>query len=323
MSSIFWVLLRALAGLAIPLAALPVLAQKQIAITLDDLPVATYSQNPEPAAIKAQQEITAQVLAVLRRHHVPAMGFVNEVKMNAPGARDTYAAMLQAWLDAGMELGCHGYSHLALSQTSLEAYEADFARGTVITPLMMKQAGKVERYYRYPFNDTGDTLAKRDGFVAYLAAQGYAIAPMTLENDDWMYAALYDSALAKKDAATAARLREAYLSENALKIAFVEDLGGREFHRAIPQIADLHVNRLNADALDALLTQFEAHGYSFVSLETALGDTAYSTKDAYVGSAGISWLERWAPTLGVKGEYAGDVDPPQWVRKAYKAISEQ
>jgi hypothetical protein len=51
-------------------------AQKQIAITLDDLPVATYSQNPAPEAIAAQQEITRSVLASLQKHHVPAIGFM-------------------------------------------------------------------------------------------------------------------------------------------------------------------------------------------------------------------------------------------------------
>jgi peptidoglycan-N-acetylglucosamine deacetylase len=293
-------------------------AQKQIAITLDDLPVATYSQNPAPEAIAAQQEITRSVLATLQKHHVPAIGFVNEVKLNTPGARDAYAALLQSWLDAGMELGCHGYSHLYLSDTTLAEYEADFARGTVITPLLMKQAGKREHYYRYPFNDTGDTAEKRDGFVAYLAQQGYEPAPMTLENDDWMYAALYDQALQKSDHALAARLRDAYLAENEQKIAFVERVASEEFHREIPQIADLHVNRLNADALDALLAQFEHHGYKFVSLTTALAGPAYATKDLYVGRGGISWLERWALALGIKDNFRDDADPPAWVMQLYK-----
>jgi peptidoglycan/xylan/chitin deacetylase (PgdA/CDA1 family) len=294
-------------------------AQKQIAITLDDLPVATYSQNPAPGAVHEEQEITRSVLATLQKHHVPAIGFVNEIKLNAPGARDAYAALLQSWLDAGMDLGCHGYSHLYLSDVSLTAYEADFARGTVITPLLMKQAGKRERFYRYPYNDTGDTAEKRDGFLAYLALQNYSVAPMTLENDDWMYASLYDRALQNTDAAMVARLREAYLSENEQKIAFVERVATEEFHRNIPQIADLHVNRLNADALDALLEQYEQHGYKFVSLDAALADPAYATKDTYSGRGGISWLERWAPSLGVKDGFRDDTDPPGWVMQLYKA----
>jgi peptidoglycan/xylan/chitin deacetylase (PgdA/CDA1 family) len=300
------------------LLAISAVAQKQIAISLDDLPVATYSQNPAPDAIHAQQEITRAVLATLEKHHVPAIGFVNEIKVNTLGARDAYAAMLQSWLDAGMELGCHGYSHLYLSDTSLADYEADFARGSVITPLLMQQAGKRERYYRYPFNDTGDTREKRDGFLAYLSEQKYDVAPMTLENDDWMYAALYDQALRNSDAALAGRLRDAYLAENEQKIAFVERVAEEEFHRSIPQIVDLHVNRLNADTLDALLAQYERHGYKFVSLETALADPAYATEDLFIGRGGISWLERWALALGVKDGFRDDTDPPAWVMQMYK-----
>src|SRR5580698_4183542 len=84
-------------------------AQNQIAIMVDDLPVASYSQNPQPAAVREQQEITQKILATLRKHNAPATGFVNEIKINTPGARDAYAALLQLWLDAGMDLGCHGY----------------------------------------------------------------------------------------------------------------------------------------------------------------------------------------------------------------------
>jgi peptidoglycan/xylan/chitin deacetylase (PgdA/CDA1 family) len=305
---------------AVFLASASAYSQNRIALTFDDLPVATYSQTPEPAAIAEQQAITGEMLSALRKHHAPATGFVNEVKVNTPGARDAYAAMLQAWLDAGMDLGCHGYSHLYLSDVTLQAYEDDFARGTVLTPLLMRQAGKTERYYRYPYNDTGDTLEKRNGFRAYLGTHQYQVAPMTLENDDWLYAALYDDALRRHDSAMAAKVREAYLAENEEKIAFVEQLAGREFHRAVPQIADLHVDRLNADMLDSLLAQFERHGYKFIALGDALADPAYATQDPYVGRAGISWLERWAPVLGVKDPFAGDGDPPKWALDAYKAM---
>jgi peptidoglycan-N-acetylglucosamine deacetylase len=257
---------------------------------------------------------------VLAKHHAPAIGFVNEIKLNTPDARDAYAAMLQQWLDAGDELGCHGYSHLALSDVTLEAYEADFYRGTVITSLMMHQAGKRERYYRYPFNDTGDTAAKHNGFSAFLTAQHYDPAPMTLENDDYLYSALYDDALKRNDAATAARVKQAYLDENAKKTAFIEATSMDEFGRLIPQIADLHVNPLNADALDDLLTQFEQHGYKFISLDAALADPAYKTPDNYIGRGGISWLERWSVALGKPMHFPNDPDPPKWALDAAKAL---
>ncbi len=296
-------------------------AQKTIAITLDDLPVSTYSQNPAPEAIRAQQEITQKILSALTSHHAAATGFVNEIKLNTPGARDAYAALLQSWLDAGMDLGCHGYAHLALSATPLAAYEADFYRGTVITPLMMKQAGKREHYFRYPYNDTGDTREKKESFEAFLKDQKYDVAPVTLQNDDWMYSVVYDHEIAQGDAAGTKRLLDAYLDETQRRIAFNEQLSQSEFHRVIPQVLDIHVDALNAQALEALLSQFERDGYKFVSLDNALADPAYKTPDTYVGNGGISWMERWLPSLGKPMDYRGEPGAPAWVLQLYKQFS--
>lgn len=310
----FWLLVL----LAVPAAAQQ---SKSIAITMDDLPVSSYSQNPAPDAIRLQQEITLNILATLTRHHAPATGFVNEIKLNTPGARDAYAAMLQSWLDAGMDLGCHGYAHLALSATAIDAYEADFYRGTVITPLIMKQARKREHYFRYPYNDTGDTKEKKESFEVFLKAQQYDIAPVTLQNDDWMYAKLYDNAIASNDHSTAQSLVNAYLDENQHKLTFIEQLSQSEFGRSVPQVLDIHVTAMNAATLEGLLTQFERNGYKFVSLEDALADPAFKTPDTYVGNGGISWMQRWLPALGKPIDDHGDPGAPPWVVKAYKDLA--
>ena len=66
---------------------------------------------------------------------------------------------------------------------------------------------------------------------------------------------------------------------------------------------------------------WEKKGYKFVSLETALGDAAYRTRDEYVGSAGISWLHRWQPAMGKKMDFSGDPAPAQWVQDDYKKLT--
>ena len=65
----------------------------------------------------------------------------------------------------------------------------------------------------------------------------------------------------------------------------------------------------------------EKKGYRFVSLETALNDAAYQTRDEYVGSAGISWLHRWQPTLGKRMDFSGDPEPAPWVQDDYKKLT--
>jgi len=294
--------------------------QKTIAFTFDDLPVSAIGQNPEPESRRQATEITEKILATLKKHNIRATGFVIEMSLNTPGARDFYAGLLDDWLRDGHLLGHHGYSHLQFGEVTLSAYEDDFLHGDVIVPLLLDYRGIKERYYRYPYNDTGDTAEKKNSFLAFLAAHGYAPAPMTFDNDDWMYASLYDDALTRKDLASAQRLKEEYLVESQRKIAFIEKLSEMDFHRQIPQVADLHVTQLNADLLDDLLSLFESNGYRFISMQEALADPAYKTEDQFVGSDGISWLLRWQPALGIPIDYDDDLEAPKWVQDAYTAL---
>jgi peptidoglycan/xylan/chitin deacetylase (PgdA/CDA1 family) len=80
-----------------------------VAVTIDDLPANMFRGD-----LSDWQEMTAMLLAGLVRHEVPAIGFVNEGKLYIDGAPDpdpAYVALLQAWLDAGLELGNHTFSH--------------------------------------------------------------------------------------------------------------------------------------------------------------------------------------------------------------------
>jgi peptidoglycan/xylan/chitin deacetylase (PgdA/CDA1 family) len=157
---------------------------RTIALTFDDLPVSTIGQNPQPEYEALASNITTKILSVLKNHNAPAIGFVNEVKLNTPGARDFYCGLLTNWLAAGELLGNHGYNHLEFGRVPLQQYEDDFLRGDVITPLLLDYRGVKVRYYRYPYNDTGDTVEKKRGFLKFLEAHDYQPAPMTFENDD-------------------------------------------------------------------------------------------------------------------------------------------
>jgi hypothetical protein len=118
-----------------------------------------------------------------------------------------------------------------------------------------------------------------------------------------MYSELYEDVSTRNDGAARANLRKAYLDESEQHITFIESLAQGSFHRQIAQIADLHVNELNADVLDDLISLFENHGYKFIALQDALADPAYQTMDDFVGADGISWLLRWQLALGKPIDY--------------------
>lgn len=78
-----------------------------MAVTIDDLPVAPPGRH----TTAQQAEITDRLLAALAAHDAPAIGFVNESKLEVDGAVDPLRAeLLERWLAAGHELGNHGYA---------------------------------------------------------------------------------------------------------------------------------------------------------------------------------------------------------------------
>ncbi len=296
--------------------------RRTIALTFDDLPFAVAGNDQAPGTLAEVQRVNAAILKTLASHHAPAIGFVNEIKLNVSSERDARAAVLEEWLDAGLNLGNHTYSHPALSQTETAAYEDDFVRGTTITSAEMKAAGKTEKYFRYPYLDTGKDASQQKAIIAFYTSRGYQNAAVTAQNEDWLFNVPYSEAVSKHDAAEQKHIAEAYLQHTDDQLAYSEELSRRLFGREIAQVMLLHVDELNADHLDAVLSLMEKRGYTFITLEQALGDLAYSTRDDYVGPDGLIWLERWRIALG-KPIRLSEPSTPQWAQDAYQRITGQ
>lgn len=295
---------------------------RTMALTFDDLPFAVPGDDQAPGKLADVQRANARILKILAAHHATAIGFVNEIKLNVDNERDARAALLRQWLGAGMDLGNHTYSHPALSEIETAKYEDDFVRGTVITSAEMKTAGKAERYFRYPFLDTGKDKAQKQTIIAFYTSRGFVNAPVTVQNQDWLFNVPYSEAVSKHDAAEQKRIADAYLRHTSDALAYAEVLSKHSFGRQIPQTMLLHLDQLNADQLDAVLSLFEERGYRFVSADEALRDPAYATADDYVGPEGLTWLERWQIAMGKPVE-SDEPKPPKWARDAYRRITGQ
>jgi peptidoglycan/xylan/chitin deacetylase (PgdA/CDA1 family) len=272
---------------------------RRVAITIDDLPGATASVAGGDLA--AVQAMTAKLLAALKASGAPAIGFVNEDKLAPDGAREAArVALLTAWLDAGMELGNHTYSHPDLHRVPLADFEKDTVRGEEVTKGLLAARGKSLEYFRHPFLHTGRDLETRRGLEEFLAARGYTIAPVTHDNGEWIFARAYALTINRGDTAGQKRLFEAYVSYMDAKFDYFERESRALFAREIPQVLLIHANSLNADAFPALAAMMRKRGYAFVALAQALADPAFRSPDTYVGAGGISWLHRWALTRGGK-----------------------
>ncbi len=294
-------------------------ASKAVAITVDDLPGAVPGTGQAVGDLKDLQRINQRIPEILKAHHAPAIGFVNEWKLQVSGERDARVALLQTWLDAGLTLGNHTYSHASFQTTPLAQYEDEVIRGEVVTRALMKAAGREEMYFRHPFLQTGPTAEAKTAFEQFLKAHGYQVAPVTVDNDDWMFNDVLGTAIETKNKRLAEEAKSAYLDHMNAAFDYYETVSRSLFHRDIPQILLIHDSELNAKCLDTALTNLERRGYRFVLLNEALADPAYATPDLFVGPQGISWLSRWKLAFG-QSPWNSDPDPPAWVVKMSNEI---
>jgi peptidoglycan/xylan/chitin deacetylase (PgdA/CDA1 family) len=272
-------------------------AQRTMAITFDDLPYASVPSEDDAALA----DLTARLLQALQAAGIPAVGFVNESRLSREGSLlPARVNLLQAWLDAGHELGNHTYSHVSLNRVPFDAYTANVLQGEAVTRPLAQAAGRPLRWFRPPYLHLGQTAAVRADFDAFLAARGYRVAPVTVNHSEWVFAVAYARARAQGDAEAAQRIADVYLPYMEAELARAEQLALDRFGRAIPHVLLLHANALNADHAGALTARLQQRGYRFVALDAALQDSAYATPLGTTLIEGESWLEHWSRAAGLR-----------------------
>ena len=288
--------------------------QRYIAITIDDLPVVTIQDG-----LSVRQEITKKLLAKITAAKVPAIGFVNENKLYTNGKLDDAKVdLLRRWLDAGLELGNHTFSHLSLNSNPLEKYEDEILKGETVTKQLLAAKNQRIRYFRHPYLMTGKTLETKQKLAEFLTAHGYKIAPVTYDNDDYVFARAYDIAKRNGDAKLQEQVGAAYVPYLESKFDYWERQSVKLFGREPKQTLLLHANSINADYFDKVAEMLQRRNYKFISLDEALTDDVYKLPDTWVNNAGISWLHRWAIEKGKDQVLKAEPDVPAFIMDAYK-----
>jgi len=285
---------------------------RTIAVTIDDLPVVSTRRD-----LKNRQEITKKLLAHIKKAKVPAIGFVNENKLYRDDKRvEAEVDLLRMWLDAGLELGNHTYSHRSADAIDVKAYTDDILRGEVITKELLKAKGREIRYFRHPFLQTGSDMKVKTAIYKFLSEHNYTVAPISFDNADYIFSRAYDNAFDKKDVKLMKQVGDAYVPYMEKKLDYWERQSMKLLGREISQTLLIHANFINSDYFDDLAAMFKRRGYRFVTLEEALKDEAYRLPDNFTRRAGISWLHRW--TLDKGREYVLPDEPmvPGFVLKA-------
>ena len=319
-------LLRALPLLLLSLAAQAAEVDRRIAVTIDDLPWARVDEIV-PVDLQARH---AALMAQLRQADVPVVGFVNENKLEVDGqVQPARVQMLRDWLDAGYVLGNHTYSHMDRNAKGVAAFQQDFLRGeTVLRPLLAER-GRVPQWMRHPYLRAGRTAEERVQMDAFFKQHGYRVAPVTVDNGEWVWAFAYANVMNEQPdsaarEATLAQLRKGYVPYMLNKLDYYEKQSQALLGYALPQVWLMHANELNAATFAELVAATQRRGYRFVSLDDAMRDPAYARgAEGYNGRYGPSWLHRWAMAeKKPKDFYAGEPVVPKWVMQLAKVDSE-
>lgn len=259
-----------------------------VAITADDLP----AHGAVPPGVTREQ-VAADYLAALKAHNVPEVyGFVNGFHV----AEDTSTyEVLQMWRDAGYPLGNHGFSHMNINDGGLTAFEGDIAGNEEMLGNLM--AGENWHYLRFPFLAAGTDPTLHAGIMAYLKEHGYKIADVSISFNDWAYTDTYARCMAKGDQATIEQMKAQYMAGVKASIAVARYGSQKVYGREIPHVLLIHEGAFTALMLPQVLSEFEAEGAHYITLDQAESDPAYAETDDHAGDGIV--IERTAREKGI------------------------
>ena len=258
---------------------------QQIALTFDDGPDMADSVHLSPA------ERNAAILKQLADAHVKSILFVT--RTDADPKRNE---LIRQWGIAGHQIGNHTATHPDLDEVSLDQYEQDF----LACDTAIKDFPGYTRRFRFPYLKEGGTAEKRDGFRAFLDAQGYKIGGVSIDASDWYYSQRLRARLKEQPLADIQPYREAYLRHLYDRAQYYDGLSRQVLGRSVAHVLLLHHNLINALFLADVINMFQARGWTVVDSERAFSDPLYAMRPNTL-PAGESILWSLAKMKGIPG----------------------
>jgi peptidoglycan/xylan/chitin deacetylase (PgdA/CDA1 family) len=249
-------------------------AEKEIALTIDDLPFVGASRN-SAYDLARKEERFMRMLDALNQQQVPAVGFVIAGAI-AKGQWE----LLEAFQKGGYTLGNHTYSHLNLNTTSAQKYIDNVAKADkILTPLMTDT-----KYFRYPYLAEGKG-EKEETVKAFLAENNYVIAPVTVDSKDYRFNNQLMRVYYKNRDNYTKTFKKTYLAYIWKQTERAEQKDVKTYGKPLPQILLIHANQLNSIVLNDIIEMYKNKGYKFVTLGEALkarSDAEVEKKDETV-----------------------------------------
>ncbi|MEM1244102.1 MAG: polysaccharide deacetylase family protein [Pseudomonadota bacterium] len=242
---------------------------KEVALTIDDLPfVGNAHQNP--GKLRRENKRFRMILEILKKENVPATGFVV-----ANSIEKGQWQLLEEFQRSGNLIGNHSYSHPNFNRISATAAIDNIKRADeILVPLLSKP-----KYFRYPFLATGKNCEEYTKIKDYLVTNNYIVAPVTIDSKDFRFNYQFLNIPWRKRKAYLNSFRRRYIGFIMSQTTRAERKAMKQVNRPIKQILLIHMNTLNAYALQDIIKSFRKRGYRFITLEEALTDPYYKEKN--------------------------------------------
>jgi peptidoglycan/xylan/chitin deacetylase (PgdA/CDA1 family) len=253
---------------------------RRIAVTIDDGPATGTGRDLETFL-----RIASGLREAFVAEKVPAIMFINERQLHVEGERDRRIETVQQWLDAGLDLGNHTYSHPRLENMEVWQYTDDILKGEVVSRPLLEARGKKLVWFRYPFLETGRGDTAR-AIEEFLSRRGYRIAPVSVDYSDYSFAGAYSRFLRTGAKEKADELFASMMNRLDESFTRAEQRSMEVLGYELPQTLLIHCNEMNSLMLRATIQRIRQRGYQFVSLDEAMKDPAYNLPNMKPGAMG-------------------------------------
>lgn len=236
-----------------------------------------------------RERITRDLLAVLARHKIPAVGFVIWGNVRTESDR----RILEMWLKAGHELGNHSLTHPNLTREKAADFIADAEAARAGLAEYLKTHGRTgPRFFRFPMLREGETAEKMQAVRDYLAGSGQRSLPVTIDDQDYAFEEPWVQARRRGSREEMAGVGEEYLAALRTMVRHHEGRGDALFKRPTPQVLLLHANEIGAAQWDRLFSWLESEGHRFASADEVLADPVFAGQPEVPERFGFSLWDR-------------------------------
>ena len=183
---------------------------------------------------------------------------------------------IKRYLECGFIVFNHTANHRNPNAETFDDFKKDVKDGEdLLDHAILETGSKQRKYFRFPYLSRGRGYRERRVIDSFLTAEGYTVAPITIDSMDWKFDISYRKAVQHDDKVKLQKIREQYFEFIKKEIRTQEGWSHSLLGRNFKHIFLVHGTRITIDNLEEILGLFEKIGYKFISLNEAMEDEAY------------------------------------------------